>query len=165
MTDGEEGDWLDETSGDDAGHRTGLLSIKKNNLRSGGFYRHEYAVFLNKSGLSSTIEEQRANINSKLDDVQSFYDANLYVGKLKQHELTFYPNPMKQSDFFYLSEPVEHLELLNLLGEKVVEGKRDENEEKKYKWLCNESIAPGVYLLNASTKGKRFVHKVVLTSD
>jgi hypothetical protein len=51
------------------------------------------------------------------------------------------------------------------LGEKVVEGQRVENEEKKYKWLCNESIAPGVYLLNASTKGKRFVHKVVITSD
>ena len=165
MTDGEEGDWLDETSGDDAGHRTGVLSIKKNNLLSGGFYRHEYAVVLNKSGLSSMLQEQKANITTKLDDVQSFYDANLYVGKLEQRELTFYPNPMKQSGFFYLSEPVEYVELLNLLGEKVVEGKRDENEEKKYKWLCNESIAPGVYLLNASTKGKRFVHKVVLTSD
>lgn len=164
-TDGKDGEWLDETSGEDAGQRAGFYSVKRNNLNSGDFYRYEYAIVLNESDLMSSLNQQKANMLSKIDDVKSFYNTNLQVGNLEQRDIKFYPNPMQATDFFYLSEPVDHVELLNLLGETVVEGKKVENEEKKYKWLCNESISPGVYLLNASIKGKRFVHKVVLTSD
>ncbi len=153
--------WVDDNSGDTAGHRHGLGVIRYNLFKSKTFKRIDFAFV--------TVRDE-SDVKSKLkddvDNVFSFYNETLTSDVLTVKEnLGVYPNPfiLGRENVIYLT--AETVELIDSRGRKISDLQRVDNSENKFTIPCSEKVTSGVYYLKAVKSNNLSISKVILINN
>jgi beta-glucanase (GH16 family) len=108
-------------------------------------------------GIAGSVDPNFSESSMQIDYVR-IYQNVLGTDDTFDSKFSVYPNPTKKSQTLKIrtSEPIQKLELFNLLGQKILHQQSQSNQ------LSIQNTKPGVYLLKIYSGNKSITKRVVL---
>jgi len=132
-------------------------TIEKFSIDSGGAISSNGGLSLIYTIGETTIAEPAAgNINLSSGFINGPFDVILAVNEVSESDMLIYPNPASESLHFKTSLYIEHLELYNTLGHKVM-------HQKNYAgFLDISTLKSGLYILKIITRDRELSKRILI---